>query len=79
MMRFDGHEWMAEMVTNPGRLFRMKSKTVPELTRAQLWGGQREETRRDSPPPEGRTTAANGFPTMPPKVMTGPLELLGER
>ena len=72
MLRFNGHEWMAEMVTHPGRLFRVKSKTVPELTRAQLWGGQRERSR-SSDLPEGRTTSAHSFPTMPSQVSTRPL------
>lgn len=68
MLEFNGHEWMVELVTEPGRLFRVQSKTVPTLTRKQLWDGR---TPRDDPgvDRQGRnTTTAHGFPTVPKEL-----------
>ena len=65
MLHFNGHEWMVELVTEPGRLFRVQSKALPELSRMQLWDGRpsREHPGMDS----GGTnrTTASGFPTAP--------------
>ena len=65
MLHFNGHEWMVELVTEPGRLFRVQSKMLPELSRTQLWDGRpsREHPGVDA---GGRnTTTASGFPTVP--------------
>ena len=65
MLHFNGHEWMVELVTEPGRLFRVQSKTLPELSRTQLWDGRptREHPGVD---PSGRNkTTGSGFPTVP--------------
>lgn len=65
MLHFNGHEWMVELVTEPGRLFRVQSTTLPELSRTQLWDGRpsREHPGVDA---SGRNkTTASGFPTIP--------------
>ena len=65
MLHFNGHEWMVELVTEPGRLFRVQSATLSELSRRQLWDGRpsREHPGVDL---SGRSkTTASGFPTVP--------------
>lgn len=61
---------MAELVTEPGKLFRVQSRTPSELTRTQLWDGRaaREHPGLDA---RGRITVAtaSGFPTLPRKSM----------
>ena len=65
MVHFNGHEWMVELVTQPGRLFRVQSKTVPELSRTQLWDGRQARTDPGFDPQGRSTTVVRGFPTVP--------------
>lgn len=65
ILNFNGHEWMVELVTEPGRLFRIQAKTKPELSRTQMWDGRTPRAHPGVDKSGRNATTHSGFPTVP--------------